>query len=145
VLGCCSRYSRFLMTWNTHFCFSNSNTFICWMFFQLSPFIICFELTGCYSPAECQLPLLNSRTYNIAIETSCYTCSYHRLIREHERELIGRMKKMNPGFKRNSMICYLPTRSKTTKNNDHQDKQRIYEFDNRKESDSLFKNKARKP
>ena len=37
---------------------------------------------GCFSHS------LNSRTYNIAIETSPYTCEVHRTIRQQERDLI---------------------------------------------------------
>ncbi len=37
--------------------------------------------------------MLNSRTYNIALETSCSTCCLHRYIRDEERKYVARVKK----------------------------------------------------
>ncbi|XP_071099276.1 uncharacterized protein [Haliotis cracherodii] len=46
---------------------------------------------GCHPPSQLQCDL-NSRTYNIAMETSSSTCDHHREMREAEREFILRQK-----------------------------------------------------
>ncbi|XP_067655903.1 uncharacterized protein [Haliotis asinina] len=47
---------------------------------------------GCHPPCQMQYDLLNSRTYNIAMETNSSTCIHHRKMREAEREFILRQK-----------------------------------------------------
>ncbi|XP_046572149.1 uncharacterized protein LOC124280294 [Haliotis rubra] len=47
---------------------------------------------GCHPPCQLQYDLLNSRTYNIAMETNSSTCIHHREMREAEREFILRQK-----------------------------------------------------
>ncbi|XP_059163992.1 telomere repeats-binding bouquet formation protein 1-like isoform X2 [Physella acuta] len=56
---------------------------------------------GCKSGSD-----LNSRTLNIAIETSAYTCSYHRSLRQQEREFIKKIvqnKKPEAPYKEKSV------------------------------------------
>lgn len=48
---------------------------------------------GCQCPAVAGLPLLNSHTYNIALETNIYTCQHHRIIRKAERVLAAQVRK----------------------------------------------------
>ena len=93
-------------------------------------------LTGCQTPAECQLPVLNSRNYSIAIETSCYTCSYHRLLREQERIFISGVKKSLPQHRKCSVVWSLPRQPTVTNNNKCHSKERIYEFDHESEHES---------
>lgn len=50
-----------------------------------------FPSSGCHPPSQLQCDL-NSRTYNIAMETSSSTCDHHREMREAEREFILRQK-----------------------------------------------------
>ncbi|KAL5006857.1 hypothetical protein ScPMuIL_015663 [Solemya velum] len=47
---------------------------------------------GCVAPVELSGQLLNSRIYNISLETSAYTCGPHRQIREIERQHIQRVR-----------------------------------------------------
>ncbi|XP_064614582.1 uncharacterized protein LOC135478241 [Liolophura sinensis] len=63
-------------------------------------FVLVFHSPGCYPPRACGLPLLNSRTFNIALETNPHTCAAHRLVRKLERQFIHtrnqRPTKMRP-------------------------------------------------
>ncbi len=48
--------------------------------------------SGCTAPNLSTMPLLNSRNFNISLETSGDTCSAHRLIRHKERRYISWLK-----------------------------------------------------
>jgi len=48
--------------------------------------------TGCLSSGDDGTMLLNSRTYNILLETSTNTCTKHREIRQLERSHIEQLK-----------------------------------------------------
>jgi hypothetical protein len=56
---------------------------------QISPSCLC---SGCEPPCAVDLQL-NSRTYNIALETSGGTCSQHRYLRTLERQHIQTVRK----------------------------------------------------
>ena len=44
------------------------------------------SISGCLSPQDLDLPLLNSRTFNIVLETNHHSCEMHRRIRKLERD-----------------------------------------------------------
>lgn len=56
-------------------------------------------------------PVLNSLTYNIAVETSSYTCQRHRITREAER-LLASQRRKSMGTSRRLL------RNKLTRDND---------------------------
>ena len=58
----------------------------------LKSFSSTFVWTGCQPPSILSLPLLNSRTYNIVLETSGHTCLAHRNIRNLERDWAAKVK-----------------------------------------------------
>ena len=51
---------------------------------------------ACQPAVTLNKPLLNSRTFNIAIETSSCTCALHRFIRLEERSLIAKISWNGP-------------------------------------------------
>lgn len=50
-------------------------------------------IVGCRAPSDLGFPLLNSRTFNIALETSCHSCSIHRYVRQLERSFAAAAKR----------------------------------------------------
>ncbi|XP_013407279.1 uncharacterized protein LOC106171461 isoform X2 [Lingula anatina] len=53
----------------------------------------CSKCPGCQTPEVIGCPVLNSKTFNIALETSQYACVKHRLLRNVERHHLSVAKK----------------------------------------------------
>lgn len=67
-----------------HFC-----EFLSFLLYRASRILI----VGCCAPSDLGFPLLNSRTFNIALETSCHSCSIHRYVRQLERSFAAAAKR----------------------------------------------------
>ena len=82
---------------------------------------------GCQPPAALDGLLLNSRTFNIALETSSHTCHIHRQMRSIERHLIVMLKKQRKqGLPKKRLIECTELGTSTPSNKDT--KSDVYEF-----------------
>ena len=72
---------------------------------QLQHSLVSFIILGCI-PSIPGLKL-NSRTFNIVLETHPFTCQYHRTIREVERQFIKSIPRKSCTKKRRTFLPYL--------------------------------------
>ena len=71
-------------------------------------------------------PLLNSRTYNFALETNGFTCRLHRLIRAAERDLLVSCDSGRRGGKAEGRL--LRGLSKAQHGRDQHTGEKVYDF-----------------